>query len=162
MGEGCNVVFAAGRPVKGKEKMKSQSKRIHKTTLRVTFADVDMAGIVYTQRFADYILRGWEEYFRAIGIPWESYVAGDKIQGLPVIRLALHFKSPARCGDEIDIITRITKITRRRIYFKFELFHGGEGRLLATGALVATAFDSHCKPTSIPDFILQAIDGKKK
>jgi YbgC/YbaW family acyl-CoA thioester hydrolase len=142
--------------------MKSQSRRIHRTTLRVAFADVDMAGIVYTQKFADYTLRGWEEYFRAIGIPWESYVAGDRIQGLPVIRLALNFRSPARCGDELDIVTRITKITRRRIYFKFELFHKAEDRLVATASLVATAFDSRCKPTSIPDFIVHAIDGKKK
>jgi acyl-CoA thioester hydrolase len=140
----------------------NRPKRIHKTTLRVPFSDVDMVGIVYTPKFVDYILKGWEDYFRALGIPWESYLGSDRIKGLPVISLNLKFKSPARCGDEIEIITRISKLTRKRIYFRFELFHKEENRLIATGSLVVTAFDQNNRPAKIPDFIIGAINGKKE
>jgi len=135
----------------------NRPKRIHKTTLRVPFSDVDMVGIVYTPKFVDYILKGWEDYFRALGIPWESYLGTDRIKGLPVISLNLKFKSPARYGDEIEIITRISKLTRKRIYFRFELLHKEEKRLIAAGSLVVTAFDQNNRPTHIPDFIIGAI-----
>ncbi|RLA93664.1 MAG: hypothetical protein DRG25_04115 [Deltaproteobacteria bacterium] len=71
--------------------------------------------------------------------------------------LNLKFKSPARYGDEIEIITRISKLTRKRIYFRFELLHKEEKRLIATGFLVVTAFDQNNRPTHIPDFIIGAI-----
>ena len=136
--------------------------REHTISMRVPFADVDMVGIVYTARFADYFLRGWEEYFRTIGIPWESFAAQNSIRGMPVVNLSFRFKSPARCADVLHLTTRVTKLTRRRIYFRFELFNRTEERLVALGSMVVAAIDKNFKPTAIPDFVTNAITGRSR
>ena len=136
------------------------SKREHTIKLRIPFADVDMVGIVYTPRFADYFMRGWEEYFRAIGIPWESFVSQNIISGMPVVNLSLRFKSPARCADVLHLTTRVSKLTKRRIYFRFELFNRKEDRMVALGSMVIGAVDKNFKATAIPDFVVNAITGK--
>ena len=87
-------------------------------------------------------------------------MGGDTIKGLPVIRVSMDFKAPARCGDEIEITTTISRMMKRRIYFTFRLFNKTSDFLTAKGLLVAAAFDGDYKPTNIPDFIVNAISGK--
>ena len=139
----------------------ARKNREHTIKLRIPFADVDMVGIVYTPRFTDYFMRGWEEYFRAIGIPWESFLSQNIISGMPVVNLSLRFKSPARCADVLHLTTRVTKLTKRRIYFRFELFNRKEDRIVAVGSMVVAAIDKNFKPTPIPDFVVKAITGRK-
>jgi len=134
--------------------------RRHRTRMIIFFSDVDKAGIVYTAHFADYTLKGWEDYFRNIGIPWESFVGGPVIRGLPVVRLHILFHSPAYCGDQIEIETRISKITRHRIYFKSTIVNLTTGRALTTANMTVAAFGMDYKSCPIPDFILEAINGK--
>jgi len=57
----------------------------HRMTVRVFFSDVDMAGIVYTARYSDFMLKGWEAYFADLDIPWESFFSRKGFGGLPVI-----------------------------------------------------------------------------
>ncbi len=152
--------MSSPRPSPDSDESMRMSRRKHILTMKIPFCDVDMAGIVYTPRFADYIVRGWEEYFRSIGTPWEQFAGGDVIKGLPVISMSIRFKSPARCGDILDITTKVSKLTKRRIYFRFTLFNNVENRMVAVGTLVVTAFDGAYKPTPIPDFIVSAITGK--
>jgi YbgC/YbaW family acyl-CoA thioester hydrolase len=140
--------------------MLTKARRSYKATLIIPFSDVDMAGVVYTAKFTEYILRGWEDYFRFLGIPWESYVGGDKIKGLPVLRVGLELKSPVRCGEEVEITTTISRLIKRRIYFRFKLFNKTSRKLAATGLLVVAAFDGNYRATNIPDFIVNAITGK--
>lgn len=138
----------------------AQPRREHTIKLRIPFADVDMVGIVYTPRFTDYFMRGWEEYFRAIGIPWESFVKQNIISGMPVVNLSLRFKSPARCADVLHLTTKVTKLTKRRLYFRFELFNRKEERMVTIGSMVVAAVDKNFKPTAIPGFVVKAITGK--
>lgn len=140
----------------------TRSRREHTFSMRIPFADVDMVGIVYTARFADYFLRGWEEYFRAIGTPWESFAGRDMVRGMPVVTLAIRFKSPARCADVLHLTTKVTKLTKRRIYFRFELFNRKENRMVAVASMVIAAIDKDFKTIPIPDFVVEAITGKNR
>ncbi|MDX9788983.1 MAG: thioesterase family protein [Desulfobacterales bacterium] len=132
----------------------------HKTKMIIPFSDVDMSGIVYTARLVDYMLKGWEDYFRCIGIPWQSFVGGPVFRGLPVIDLNTKFLSPGYLGDEIEIETLISKIDRRRIFFKFSLKNLSTGRAMATAGMTTAAIGMDFKSCLIPDFILTAITGK--
>jgi len=132
--------------------------RRHKTRMIIPFSDVDMAGIVYTTCLTDYALKGWEDFFRNIGIPWESFVGGPAIRGLPVASLNILFHSPAYCGNEIEIETRISKITLRRIYFKSSIVNLTTGRTLTTTKMTVACFDMDYKSCPIPGFILEAIN----
>ena len=67
------------------------------------------------------MVRGWEDYFRSIGIPLQSFIGGPVFRGLPVVDLNVKFKSPAFLGDEIEIETLIDKMDRKRVYFEFVL-----------------------------------------
>lgn len=136
---------------------------VHTHSLRVPFSDVDMAGIVYAARYADYILKAWESYFRDLGIPWESYVGKSKtgLRGLPVIKMNLEFKAPARCGDWITINTFVSRLTDRRIYFRFDIVNDQTARLLLKASLCVTAFGADYRPMPIPAFIKQAIESNR-
>lgn len=125
----------------------------------IPFSDVDKAGIVYTPRFAEYLMKGWEDYFRNIGIPWGSYVGGPVLRGLPVVSFSIQFHSPACCGDEVEIETRVSKITPRRIYFKFFMVNLTTGRALTTANMIVAAFGMDYNTCPIPGFISKAING---
>ena len=129
----------------------------HRMTFRVSFSDADMAGIVYTARYSDFILKAWEAYFADIGIPWESFFSRKDFGGLPVIKMGLEFKSPARCGDWVTVETFVSKLTQRRIYFKFNILNKTTKRQIAVGAITATAFNKQLRPIPIPSFITHAI-----
>lgn len=129
----------------------------HRMSFRVSFSDVDMAGIVYTGRYSDFMLKAWEAYFAEIGIPWESFFDRKDFGGLPVIKMGLEFKSPAWCGDWVTVETFVSKLTQRRIYFKFNLLHKITKRQIAVGTITATAFSKQLRPIPIPSFIMEAI-----
>ena len=133
----------------------------HRMTFRVPFSDVDMAGIVYTAKFSDYMLKGWEQYFADIGIPWESYVGKKEVRGLPVITMSIEFKSPARCGEQLSVITKVSRLTNRRIYFSFDILNDGTNRLVARGKITVSAFGKDFRPIPIPDFIVHAINSTR-
>lgn len=140
--------------------MTNSSNAPHKTRMFIPFSDVDRSGIVYTARFVDYMLKGWEDYFRCIGIPWQSFVGGPVFRGLPVIDLTVKFISPGFLGDEIEIDTLIDKIDRRRLHFRFALQNLTTGRTMVTARMTTAAIGMNFKSCLIPEFILTAIEGK--
>jgi acyl-CoA thioesterase FadM len=78
--------------------------------------------------------------------------------GLPVVALDLKFLSPVSCGDQIEIETRISRMTQRRIYFKLTLENLSAGRTAVTAKLTVAAFGMDYKYCPIPDFIVRAIN----
>ena len=140
--------------------MTDSRNKSHKTKMFIPFSDVDKSGIVYTPRIVEYMVRGWEDYFRSIGIPLQSFIGGPVFRGLPVVDLNVKFRSPAFLGDEIEIETLIDKMDRKRIYFEFVLRNLTTGRMMAKGNITASAQGMDFKSCSIPDFIREAIEGK--
>ena len=59
------------------------------------------------------------------------------------------FKSPAKYGSDVTIITRIDKITPVRLCFSYEVFSAAEHKLLAIGKTMHAWTDKKLRPVNV-------------
>ncbi|MFH1349653.1 MAG: thioesterase family protein [Pseudomonadota bacterium] len=129
---------------------------VHKTEIRVRFGDTDMAGVVYLPRYIHYFVIAWEELFRSLGMPFEGMVKKDT-SGMPPVELNCRFKAPAYCGDLLEVHTQVTRILKRGVTFKFDLYRKEDKRLLVTGTMTCMTVNEGFKSSRLPDYILEAV-----
>ena len=129
---------------------------VHKTEIRVNFGDTDMAGVVYLPRYIHFFVLSWEDFFRSIGIPFEKMIK-QEIMGFPPVEVNCRFKSPAFCGDVLEVHTRVKKIRKKGITFQFDLYRKDDKKLLATGSISSVTINKQFKADYIPDYIMRAI-----
>lgn len=81
----------------------------------IRFSHTDMAGIVYYPNFFDMFQAVVEDWFdHCLGIHYANLITERKV-GLPSVRAACEFQSPARIGDVLDLTIRIERIGRTSI-----------------------------------------------
>jgi 4-hydroxybenzoyl-CoA thioesterase len=86
-----------------------------RTPIKVSFADIDNAGIVYYPRFMHYFHLAMEEFFSSvIGIDY-SAVLHEKNLSCPTVHVECDFKQRIKYGDCIDMEVRIMNIGRSSI-----------------------------------------------
>ena len=129
---------------------------VHKTEIRVRFGDTDMAGVVYLPQYIHYFVVAWEELFRSIGVPFEKIIKKEN-SGVPPVEVNCRFKAPAYCGELLEVHTRITRILRKGITLKFDLYRKGNKELLATGTFTCMTINDTFKAIPVPEYILEAI-----
>ena len=129
---------------------------VHKTEITVRFGDTDMAGVVYLPQYIHYFIIGWEEFFRSIGVPFEKMIKKE-IRGLPPVKVNCRFKSPAFCGDFLEVHTRVAKMRKKEVTFKFDLYRKADKKLLATGSIASVPINEKFQAANLPEYILEAI-----
>ncbi|MGE4482957.1 acyl-CoA thioesterase [Acidocella sp.] len=100
---------------------------------RVAFGDCDPAGIVYTPRFADYLI---------VAQSWLREVLFDQPLPveLPMRGMTLDFRLMMRAGDRFDMRCDVTEIRRRMFTIKI-VGVGGDGLVTFVGTLSPIAYD---------------------
>jgi 4-hydroxybenzoyl-CoA thioesterase len=88
---------------------------IFRAPIKVCFADIDNAGIVYYPRFMHYFHLAMEEFFSSVmGIDY-SVVLHERNISFPTVRVESDFKRRMKYGDQIDMEVRILKIGQSSI-----------------------------------------------
>src|SRR5512139_1868345 len=86
-----------------------------RTPIKVCFADIDNAGIVYYPRFMHYFHLAMEEFFAAeIGIDYADVLHKHNLS-LPTIHLESDFRRRMRYGDHINMEVRVIHIGKTSI-----------------------------------------------
>lgn len=98
---------------------------MYRSTWRVSFGEVDYAGIVYYPNFFDYFQRAEERFMEHIGFPYHKLLGEMKI-GFPIVGVAANFKRPVRYGDRIEIALKVDRLGNSSVGFGFEVFKGEE------------------------------------
>ena len=88
---------------------------VFRAPIKVCFADIDNAGIVYYPRFMHYFHLAMEEFFSSVmGINY-SEVLHERNVSCPTVRVECDFKRRMKYGDQIDMEVRIIKIGQSSI-----------------------------------------------
>lgn len=124
--------------------------------LRVRYGETDQMGVVYYGTYPDYLEQGRTEWLRELGFSYR--VMEEQGIMLPVVRLEIDYRKPARYDDLITVTTSLRTIPAFKIEFDYQI-HDREGNLLAT-AYTALVFVSRKsgKLMRAPDYLLKRIN----
>jgi acyl-CoA thioester hydrolase len=121
--------------------------------ISVRFSECDLYGVLWHGRYAVYL----EEIRNAICAKYGWTVAKARGSGylVPVTRMEISYRSPARLDSRVSITARLRAPTVARLVFDYQL-RDGEGRLLtdAVTEQVVTREDGELL-VSFPDFVRQ-------
>ena len=127
--------------------------------LKIRFADIDRAGIVYYPRFFHYFHVAIEEFFGSqLNIEYHVLIDQYRI-GLPTVHLETDFNKPFSFGDTIEVETGVRKIGHSSITFGFRMFKPGETEPRSAGhnVVVCMDMDSFHK-REIPEFLRERLE----
>jgi len=121
----------------------------------VRYGETDQMGVVYYGNYAQYLEQGRTEWLRELGFSYK-WMEENNLQ-LPVVKLNINYKFPARYDDIISITTTLKKIPTVRIEFDYEI-HNAEGQLLVTASTTLVFVDMLTnKLKSAPDYLLEKL-----
>lgn len=118
-----------------------------RTSFPVRYSEIDKMGIVHHSNYPKWFEIGRGDYLYKAGIPSSSINS----QGfyLPLCGLECKFKSPARYGDEIIVITAITFVSCVKVRFEYKLFNNRREKPIAVGNTVHAWTDKDIMPINI-------------
>lgn len=131
------------------------------TTLRVRYVETDQMGVAHHSAYLAWMEVARTEYLRLRGLPYR--VLEEKGYRMPVLAIALKYKSPAYYDDELQLTAGLVETNRLRFRFEYEIRRSPDGALLATGTSEHVSTDLAGKPRRLPDKLFSLIgDGSEK
>ena len=90
--------------------------------LRVRFADIDWARVVYFARFFDFAHRTFEDFFNEHAkLPYAEVLSTRKL-GFPIVTSQAEFFGPLRLGDTARVLMEVTSLSKRSVTSRFTLY----------------------------------------
>ena len=105
------------------------------TQALVRFAHVDGAGIVFYPRYFEMLNGAVEDWFAAMGCPF-NLMHGVRKMGVPTVKLECEFLAPSELGDLLTIAIEPTHVGHSSCTLSYSVSAQGTQRLRATGVLV--------------------------
>ena len=107
-------------------------------------------GIVYYANYLAWFEVARGDLLRQQGSSYREIEREDGIY-LPVVEAHCHYKSPARYDDVIEIRTSVSRPSRARIRFDYELARLEDQTEIATGSTLHVATTIDGKPCKLPE-----------
>ena len=106
--------------------------------VKVRFADVDHARIVYYPRFFHYFHIAFEEMFeQVLGVRYPEVLDQEHV-GFPSVRVEADYRKPVRFGDVLRIRVTCSRLGRRSVTLHYRAERVADG-VLCTDGFVTTA-----------------------
>jgi len=116
----------------------------------VRYQETDQMGIVYHANYLTWFEIGRTDWVAQAGFPYARIEAQGLL--LPVIDAVLHYRYPARYGDEVVVITTVTEAARTKMTFSYEVLRLPERELLVTGSTSHGWVDTQMQPVRVKHF----------
>ncbi|MBU2930063.1 acyl-CoA thioesterase [Winogradskyella psychrotolerans] len=127
----------------------------NETSIRVRYGETDQMGVVYHGNYAAYFEVGRTEWLREFGLSYSGMEA-DGIM-MPVVSLAINYKSSARYDDVLKVKTTLKKMPTATIEFEYELRNESDV-ILATGTTILAFINKERnRPTRCPKYLLDKL-----
>lgn len=104
---------------------------IHKTPIRVRYADTDKMEFVYNGKYLEYFEVGRTELLRHFGLPYSSLEAEG--YQLPLIEAGLKFIEPGRYDDILEIEASVKTLKSAKIHIDYNIYRQSTGKIITTG-----------------------------
>ena len=121
---------------------------IHRTQVRVTYAETDAMGIVYYANYLRWLEVGRTELMRSLGIAYKEME--DRGAFLPVSEVFCKYHASARYDDILIIETAVDFLRRASIQFSYRILRKSDGTLLITGSTLHAFVDREGKIVKVP------------
>ena len=121
---------------------------IHRTQIRVTYAETDAMGIVYYANYLRWLEVGRTELMRSLGIAYKEMEARGAF--LPVSEVYCKYHASARYDDILIIETTVDFLRRASIQFSYRILRQSDGTLLITGSTLHAFVDREGKIVKVP------------
>ena len=109
--------------------------------VKVRFADVDHAGIVYYPRFFHYFHVAMEElYEREFGMTYPEVIDVDHV-GFPAVHTEADYRRPVRYGDTLAIAVTCVRIGTRSVTLRYRARRAAGGEECAEGRVTTACVD---------------------
>lgn len=126
------------------------------TKIRVRYGETDQMGVVYYGNYAQYLEQGRTEWLRELGFSYK-WMEENNIQ-LPVTKLEINYRLPARYDDVITVITKLQKTPTAKIEFDYEIFNE-KNELLVTASTTLVFIDIKTqKIRRAPDYLIEKLE----
>ncbi|MEZ6195022.1 MAG: thioesterase family protein [Planctomycetota bacterium] len=122
---------------------------VHRTEIRVRYADTDRAGVVYHANYLVFFEVGRTEMMRELGCPYSALEARGFV--MPVIESRLAFRAPARYDDRLTVESELLEVERVRFKIGTRVIHAETDKVLAEGWLRLACTGPDGRPTPIPE-----------
>lgn len=129
---------------------------IHKTSLRVRYADTDQMQYAYNGKYFEYFEVGRTEMMRAQGLTYKKIE--DSGYQMPVYEAFLKFKNPAFYDELLEIETRVEKFPSAKVHIDHTIKSLERNLVVAEGYIELAFIKSDTKKiTRAPEFFTNAL-----
>ena len=126
-----------------------------KAQIRVIYGDTDQMGVVYYANYLRYFEAGRNEFIRAKGLRYRDFEERHRL-ALPVVEVAVRFRTPARYDDLLAVETSLVEVRRASARFDYRLVRE-DGELLATGHTLHACVDLEGRVQRMPRDLLDRL-----
>ena len=124
---------------------------VSECTLEVRYYETDLMGIVHHSNYIRYFECGRHKMLQDIGMPVEEIERRGYM--LPVVSTYCVYKTPAKMGDTLRIVSVMDQMPKAKIKVKAQIVNQ-ENALVAEGEVVIGFIHADTrKPTRRPDFV---------
>ena len=121
---------------------------VHRTQVRVTYAETDAMGMVYYARYLRWLEVGRTELMRSLGVAYKEME--DRGTFLPVSEVFCKYHVPARYDDLLIIETTVDFVKRASIQFSYRILRESDETLLITGSTLHAFVNREGKIVKVP------------
>lgn len=121
---------------------------IHRTEIRVTYADTDAMGIVYYANYLKWFEVGRTELMRSLGIVYKEMEEGGTF--LPVLEVFCKYHASGKYDDVLLVETSLDFLKRASIRFAYRILRKADGIQLVTGSTLHAFLDQEGRIVKIP------------
>lgn len=123
--------------------------------IRVYFEDTDAGGVVYHSNYLNYFERARTEFLRHLGFEQHQMLTDGECSFV-VSSLSIDYLRAARLDDQLDIVTRLTRVRAASFTFRQEAYRQDE-LLTRADVKIACINPKQLRPRAIPEAIFQTI-----
>lgn len=130
---------------------------IHKTSLRVRYADTDQMQYAYNGKYFEYFEVGRTEMMREQGLTYRS-IEENGYQ-MPVVEAQIKFKNPAFYDELLEVETRVEKLPLAKVHIDHTIRSLDRNIVIAEGYIELAFIKSDTKKlTRAPGFFTDALN----
>lgn len=123
--------------------------------LAVRFAETDLMGVVHHSSYIVWFEAGRVAWMAAAGMPYAEVAATG--HHFAVTAIHAEYRAPARFGDVVRIISRLTRLRSRQVEFAYEVQNAVTLERLMTGVSEHICVDLDGRMAKIPEAVIERL-----
>lgn len=124
--------------------------------LDVRYYETDQMGIVHHSNYVRYFECGRTAMLKEVGLPIEKIEEAGVM--LPVVSVECRYKTPAKLGDTLRIVTAVDEVPRAKLVIRNEVYNQ-QGHLVCQGNVILGFIDASTRrPVRCPEMLVKIFE----